>query len=142
MLPTAAEEAFNAAHQGDECIDPCGGRWAVWPGEPIYDESRDRVLVFYSLIYAEPGDFNFRSVGQGIATWEGLDRSPERQTVDAEQERPTLLFDEDEPAFGLGPQIIGDVLHAFACLDEGLSRPCILGRRSMVGGCRRRCDPI
>ena len=41
--PTADEAAFNAAHRGDDCAQkPCGARFAVWPGQPVWDEARAR----------------------------------------------------------------------------------------------------
>lgn len=130
VAPTPDEAAFNEAHRGDPCAEePCGARWAAWPGEPVYDAARDRALVFYGLIYGEPGDFNFRGVGQSIAIWNGLDEQPERPEVSPGAEHPTLLFGEGEPEYGLGATILDDALHCFACGgDGGFERPCTLAR--------------
>lgn len=45
----------------------------VWPGPPIWDAARGRALIFYGLIYGEPGPFNFRGVGESIAVWRDFD---------------------------------------------------------------------
>ncbi|WP_437898499.1 DUF4185 domain-containing protein [Sorangium sp. So ce124] len=128
IAPTADEQAFNDAHAGDDCAEaPCGARWAVWPGAPVFDAARDRALIPYGLIYAEPGDFNFRGVGQSFAIWEGLDEAPERPIVDASAEHPDLLFGEGEPGWGAALVAHGDDLYTFAC-DGSLSKPCRLAR--------------
>jgi hypothetical protein len=128
VAPTPEEADFNAAHRGDACQEPCGARWAVWPGEPVFDEARSRALVFYGLIYAEPGDFNFHGVGESIAIWSSLDEAPARPEVTPGAEHPTLLFSEGEPAYGLGATILDDALHSFACGGEGFDSPCTLAR--------------
>ena len=128
LAPTPEEAAFNAAHRGDGCQDPCGARWAVWPGTPVFDAARDRALLFYGLIYAEPGDFNFRGVGQSLAVWERFEDPPIRPILTPEAEHPTLLFIEGEPDFGNGAAVIGEELYAFACPGDGLEFDCILAK--------------
>ncbi len=114
--PTDDEAAFNAAHAGDPCaVMPCNARWAVWAGAPIWDEAHARGIVLYQLIYAEPGSFNFHSVGGSVAFWSSFDAVPERPVVDAAAEHPTLVFGEGEPAPTGGGQIVGDELWAFSC---------------------------
>ncbi len=124
--PTAEEEDFNRAHRGEDCTEPCGARFAVWPGEPIWDAARDRALVFYGLIYAEPGPFNFHGLGESIAVWSSFDSAPERQLARPDAEHPTLLWTEGEDAPGIGALISGDDLYAFACRERSFARPCIL----------------
>jgi hypothetical protein len=128
--PTVEEEAFNKAHRGDPCEEqPCGARWAAWPGPPVFDEARDRALIVYGLIYAEPGDFNFHGVGQAIAVWSGFDSIPERPAIEPTQEHPTMLFLENEPGYGQGPVIKDDALYSFACTSrDAFSPPCSLAR--------------
>lgn len=129
VAPTPEEAAFNAAHAGDPCAEePCGARWAPWPGEPIYDAARDRALVFYGLIYAEPGDFAFRGVGQSVALWGGLDELPERPVVDRDAEHPTLLFGEGEPGWGAAATVVDDDLYSLACDGSGFGDPCRMAR--------------
>jgi hypothetical protein len=128
IAPTAEEQAFNDAHAGDDCAEkPCGARWAVWPGPPVFDAARNRALIPYGLVYAEPGDFNFHGVGQSFAMWDNLDDAPVRPIVDASHEHPDLVFHEGEPGWGIAPVIQGDDLFVFAC-DGGLSKPCQLAR--------------
>ncbi|HEV8247261.1 MAG TPA: DUF4185 domain-containing protein [Polyangiaceae bacterium] len=127
IAPTEEEAAFNRAHRGDDCAEqPCGARWAVWPGEPIWDAARARALVFYGLIYAEPGAFNFHGVGQSIAVWTSFDSPPERPLVAPNSLQPTLIWGENEDAPGIGGQIVGDEIFSFACGHEDFSNPCRL----------------
>jgi hypothetical protein len=131
IAPTADEAKFNADHRGDACaVAPCGARWAVWPGPPIWDAERNRALIFYGLIHAEPGDFNFQGVGQSIAVWDAFDADPARPELAPGTDHPTILFGEDEPGWGTAAVIDGDQLYAFACdSDEsGLAPPCYLAR--------------
>jgi hypothetical protein len=52
---TAAEQTFNSAHQGNPCQQtPCGARWALWPATMVADPTRNRALVFYQLVSAQP----------------------------------------------------------------------------------------
>ncbi|MEZ4294687.1 MAG: hypothetical protein R3B70_06900 [Polyangiaceae bacterium] len=128
LAPTADEAAFNAEHAGDDCeVTPCRARFGVWPSEPVWDEERNRALVFYGLIYSEPGDFNFSGVGTSIAVWSGPDEAPERPEVRPGEEHPTLMWKADERApEGSGSFVSGSDLCAFQCRQEGLSRPCVL----------------
>ncbi len=65
--------------EGEDCKEkPCGARYVVWPGNMLFDEANNRVLVFYNLIYAEPGDFNFEGIGSSIAVWNDPDERPVR----------------------------------------------------------------
>jgi hypothetical protein len=76
LLPyTAAEQAFNDSHSGVDCLSPCGARYALWPGLVIADPKRDRSIVFYQKVYAEPGEFNFSNVGYSLALDNLLDPS-------------------------------------------------------------------
>ena len=131
--PSPTELAFNMAHWSDEdgeCDEqPCGARWAVWPSEPIWDEANQRALVFYGLIYAEPGNFNFEGVGASIAVWTDPDGQPERPIIDPDAEHPDLLWTAGEPTWGSGGNIIDGWLHAFACDgDDGWGHDCRLAR--------------
>ncbi len=129
FLPqTEVEAEFNTLHDSDDCQEePCGARWALWPGAIVEDPARERALVFYSKIYAEPGAWNFESVGSGIATWGDTDQEPERPEVDAGHEHPTLLWHDPELAFGAAALVEGDFLYAFAC-EGDWQKPCKLGR--------------
>lgn len=132
FLPRSLDEQlFNQAHEADEegsCREqPCGARWALWPGAIVEDAARDRALVFYSKIYGESGEWNFESVGSGIATWGGLDLEPERHEVDSDHEHPTLLWHDPERALGSAALVEGETLYAFGC-EGSWSKSCLLGR--------------
>ena len=121
MPPTAEEASFNDAHWDDgDCEEPCGARWAVWPGSPVWDAERSRALVFYGLIYAEPGDFNFEGVGSSVAIWDGPEGEPQRT--------PELLWGPDDGEWGNAAAIVADHVYTFSCPQDGLGRPCALGR--------------
>jgi hypothetical protein len=116
IAPTADETDYNTAHYGCPCKEhPCGARWAAWPGPPLWDALHGQALIFYGLVHAEPGNFNFYGVGQSIAVWKDWSASPERPVVSPGSAHPTLLFGENDPAWGSGALIEGDELYAFAC---------------------------
>jgi hypothetical protein len=74
---TPAEQAFNNAHQGNPCQQqPCGARWGLWPGAMIADTARNRALIFYQLVSAQPGNFNFHAVGYSVASWQNFTDLP------------------------------------------------------------------
>jgi hypothetical protein len=126
---TEEEAAFDRAHRGDPCMtSPCGARWAVWPGSAVFDAPRGRALIWYGLVYAEPGSFNFHGVGQSLAVWSDFASLPDRPVVSPGATHPTLLFAQDEPGFGTAAAIDGDFFYSFACDSSGLKRPCTLAR--------------
>lgn len=127
--PTEDEETFNVAHRGDNCAEPpCNARFGAWPGQPVFDEKNQRGIIPYGLIYAEPGDFNFRGVGYGFALWNDFGSAPERPVVAEGTKHPTLLFGENEPNYGVAPAIRDEQLYSFACYGDGFSKPCTLAR--------------
>jgi hypothetical protein len=128
---TAAEQAFNAAHQGNPCQQqPCGARWALWPGPVVADTARNRALVFYQLVMAQPGNFNFVAVGYSVAIWQNFADPPQRPTINPTADHPDLLFGQNEPNFGVAAFADGDTdtLYAYACNGSNLDVPCVLGR--------------
>lgn len=130
FFPETAEEAvFNEAHKGDDCEDPCGARRILWPMDAVYDAERDRVLVFYDKIYGEPGEWNFYSIGYGVAVWEAFDEPPSRPEVAPGTEEPTLLFTSEGDNFGAAALAVDDWLYAYACASQGgFGKPCRVGR--------------
>lgn len=126
---TPEEDEFNRVHAGDPCqVEPCGARWAMWPGASVYDEPRDRVVTFYGKISAVPGNFNFHSVGQGVATWTGIGAPVERPIVRPAADEPTLLFDSSLPPYGGAAWLDGATLYAWGCLLDGTKKPCRVAR--------------
>ncbi len=126
---TAAEQAFNTSHDGNPCQQqPCGARWALWPGPVVEDTARNRALVFYQLVMAQPGAFNFAAVGYSVAIWEDFAGQPQRPTINPTADHPDLLFGQNDPSFGAAAFADGDTLYAYACNGSNLSVPCVVGR--------------
>ena len=129
LAPTETELAFNLDHYGDDCaVEPCGARYAVWPGAPVWDDEHQRALVLYGLIYAEPGDMNFEGVGTSVAVWSDPDAEPERPEVGVVDGHPDLMWDATGPAFGPGALIHEGHFYAFSCESRWLAHRCVLGR--------------
>jgi len=125
LAETSAERAFNRAHAPDGCREkPCGARWALWPMGLVSDPDRARELVFYAKIYAEPGDLNFRWVGNAIAVWNDVDRAPTR--IEASSR---MMFAEPAQGYGNTSVVVGDDLYVYGCgSGEGLKKPCRVAR--------------
>lgn len=133
MPQTADEQAFNDLHFIDGCTtEPCGARWATWPGSPVYDAARRRTLIFYGLIYAEPGEFNFESIGNSIAEWRDGEVRPRRPEFRPGTDHPTLLWSGEISAFGSAALAVDDMLYAYSCQTGGLSKECMLGRVALA----------
>ncbi len=126
---SATEQAFNAAHSGSPCQEqPCGARWALWPGAMVADPARNRALVFYQLVSAQPGNFNFQTVGYSVATWQNFADLPQRPTINPAAEHPDQLFSQNQPSFGSAALVDGDTLYSYGCYNSLLSVACVLGR--------------
>lgn len=136
ILPeTPAEQAFNAAHYGSNCQrQPCGARWALWPASVIVDPASGRALIFYMLVYALPGSFNFQAIGNSVATWQSMNSQPQRPTISLPvvPDHPDILFGQNEPSFGSASLINGGVLYVYGCglPSSGSEKGCRLGRVS------------
>ncbi len=131
FFPETDDEAtFNAAHKGDDCEDPCGARKVLWPMDPVYDAERDRMLVFYVKIYGEPGEWNFYSMGFGVAVWEDPDQPPTRPEVAPGTDEPTLLFTDEAHGFGAAALAVDDWLYTYACEPASgvWGKPCRVAR--------------
>jgi hypothetical protein len=119
VLPeTAAEQAFNAAHNVNNCQQqPCGARWALWPASIVVDPATGQALVFYGLVYAVPGSFNFSQIGSSVATWQNLEATPQRPTLNPPvvADHPDLLFNANEPTFGSASLISAGMLYVYGC---------------------------
>ena len=61
LQETPAEQAYDQAHSGNPCQQqPCGARWALWPSAVVTDPVSNQALVFYGVVNAKPGNFNFQ----------------------------------------------------------------------------------
>jgi len=126
---TPEEHAFNRDHQAENCsIEPCGARWALWPGAVISDDVDNRLLLFFKKVLVKPGVLNFQTAGHGMAVWRRFDEPPERIRYDQEEKWPELMFGENEPAFGSAAIVMHSVAYVFGCNLEGDSKPCRLAR--------------
>ena len=134
ILPeTAAEQEFNQLHNVNNCqAQPCGARWALWPSSIVVNPANGSALIFYSVISAQPGAFNFQSIGNSVATWQNLQSQPVRlvQNPAIVAGHPDVMFPANQPEFGDASFISNGVLYAYGCgipANNG-DRGCRLGR--------------
>ena len=128
FFPVTADEAdFNQRHAGDPCQEaPCGARRVLWPG-PLVPLEDGRALAFYLKIHGEPGEWNFSSLGCGVALWDGTDAPPTRPEVRPGHAEPTLLWPADAEFCPSAALLEGDHLYAWSCI-ENPGKPCHLAR--------------
>jgi len=118
LVETAEEYAFNQAHNGNPCqVQPCGARWALWPSSIVTDLNSNAALVFYMVVYAQPGAFNFQGIGVSVAVWQDFNQQPERPNFNTPivANHPDLLFNKNEPAFGSASFIRDGALYIYGC---------------------------
>ncbi|HXY78650.1 MAG TPA: DUF4185 domain-containing protein [Candidatus Acidoferrales bacterium] len=119
ILPeTAAEYAFNQAHNGNPCqTQPCGARWALWPSTVVSDTANNRALVFYGVVYALPGSFNFQGLGSSVAVWQDFNQQPQRPRFNPAvvAGHSDLMFNQNEPGFGTAAFISAGTLYIYGC---------------------------
>ena len=134
ILPESpAEQAYNQAHNGNVCQEqPCGARWALWPTSMVVDAPSNQAFIFYMLVSARPGDFNFQSVGSSVATWSNFQKSPQRPDFNPPivSGHSDLMFSQSEPGFGTAALISNGLLYAYGCQvpNDGADKRCRLGR--------------
>jgi hypothetical protein len=134
ILPeSAAEQAFNAAHNGNPCQQqPCGARWALWPSAMVADNAANRALIFYMVVSAKPGSFNFQGIGNSVASWQNFQDQPQRPPLNPPvvADHPDLLFKEDEPNFGTTAFIQSGTLFVYGCGTpiNGADKGCRLAK--------------
>jgi hypothetical protein len=118
LVETPAEYAFNQAHTGNPCqVQPCGARWALWPSSMVTDAVRNQALVFYMLVSALPGNFNFQTVGNSVALWQNFSQQPQRPSFNPPfvANHPDLMFAQDEPNFGTASLLVSGTLYIYGC---------------------------
>jgi len=114
-LPLTNEDAaFNAAHSGEKCVEPCGAGWLLEPGAVVADGERDRLLVFYERVFRHGGNHNER-VGASLAAWRRPGPSSERPTVRPEADSPRIHFGPEEPGWGSAALTVADHMYVYAC---------------------------
>jgi hypothetical protein len=129
VLPlTPVEQAFNQLHNVNNCqAQPCGARWALWTGTMVVNPADNSALIFYMLVSARPGNFNFQGVGNSVAVWHNIQQLPQRPALNPPivADHPDLLFTQNEPAFGSAAFISNGMLYAYGCDYNG---GCRLGK--------------
>lgn len=118
LVESPAEFAFNQAHNGNPCqTQPCGARWALWPAAIVADPSSGNAYVFYGVVYALPGAFNFQGLGSSVAVWQDFSQQPVRPTINPPivADHPDLMFTQNEPAFGSAAFISNGTLYIYGC---------------------------
>ncbi|MGA8230515.1 MAG: DUF4185 domain-containing protein [Candidatus Acidiferrales bacterium] len=129
ILPlTSAEQAFNQAHNVNNCqAQPCGARWALWPSSIVVNPANNSALIFYMVVSARPGNFNFQGIGNSVAVWQNIQQQPVRPTLNPPivSGHPDLLFTQNEPGFGSASFVGNGTLYAYGC-DYGSG--CKLGK--------------
>lgn len=129
ILPeTPVEQAFNQAHNINNCqAQPCGARWALWPMSITVNPSDNTALIFYTVVSAQPGAFNFQGIGTSVAIWQNIQQQPQRPTLNPPivPDHPDLLFTQNEPGFGSASLVSNGTLYAYGCDYNG---GCKLGR--------------
>lgn len=134
ILPeTAAEGAFNAGHSGNPCtVQPCEQRWALWPSSIVTDPASNHALVFYMVVQAAPGSFNFQGLGSSVAVWQDFHQQPQRPTFNPAPvpDHSDLMFNETEPSFGTAAFVNGGTLYIYGCgsPSNGADKGCRLAR--------------
>ncbi len=135
ILPESPQElAYDRAHSGNPCQEqPCGARWALWPSAIVADPTGAPALIFYMLVSAAPGDFNFQALGNSVAIWQNFQGEPQRPTINPPvvAGHPDLLFNQSEPNFGSTAFLNGDTLYIYGCGTPATTdKQCRLGRVS------------
>ena len=134
ILPeTPAEQAFNQAHNVNNCqAQPCGARWALWPGAIVVNPADNTALIFYTVVSAQPGAFNFQGIGTSVATWQSLQSLPQRPTLNPPivANHPDLMFTQNEPGFGSAAFVSNGTLYVYGCgiATNGADKGCRLGK--------------
>lgn len=134
ILPeTPAEQAFNQAHNVNNCQQqPCGARWALWPSSIVVNPADGGALIFYMVVSAQPGNFNFQGIGTSVATWPDIQQEPQRPTLNPPivSDHPDLMFTENEPEFGTAAFLRDGALYVYGCgvLTDGFDTGCRLAK--------------
>jgi hypothetical protein len=127
-LPLAKDDQiFNDAHNGVNCIEPCGVGWTLAPGAVVADPERDRLLVFYRRMLKRGDGEKDNRVGASLTAWTRDSLMPDRPVLRSDMHVPTIHFGPDEPEWGSAALVVGAWMYAYACEDQGGSS-CLLAR--------------
>jgi uncharacterized protein DUF4185 len=127
------EHNYNYAHDKNHCTEePCGAEFAMWPGQPVPDPARNRVLIFYYELWRIPGKAGWTTVGSGIAVADSNGKVT-RPIENPGSRTPTLMWGPDEVAYGSGAIVVKDTLYSYGCIPGFLVMNCRLARVSLSG---------
>jgi len=119
ILPeTPAEQAYNQAHNVNQCEEqPCGARWALWPSSIVVNPANNSALIFYMVVMAQPGAFNFQGIGTSVATWQNIQQQPQRLALNPPivSGHRDLMFTENDPEFGTAAFVRDGTLYVYGC---------------------------
>lgn len=122
LQETAAEQAYDQAHSGNSCQQqPCGARWALWPAAIVVDPASNQAIVFYMVVNARPGAFNFQGYGSSVAIWQNFQQLPRRPAFNPplDPNHPDLIFGQSDPSFGSAAFINNGTLYVYGCHTPG-----------------------
>ena len=133
LQETPAEQSYNQAHNGNPCqVQPCGARWALWPASLAVDPASNQAFVFYMVVYAQPGAFNFQGYGTSVAVWPAFQSLPQRPTLSPPivADHPDLMFGQSDPSFGTSAFVSNGTLYVYGCqiTNDGADEGCRLGK--------------
>jgi serine/threonine protein kinase len=129
LLPLTKEDrAFNDAHSGENCVEPCGVAWGLTPGAVVADTERDRLLVFYRRMLRRGPSQKDDRVSASLAVWTVESLMFDWPAVRPETEIPTVRFGPDEPAWGAAALALAGQMYVYACENKDLNWPCRLAR--------------
>ncbi len=136
LIPLNAEELeYNSVHGLENCVEePCGVRWAIWPGVIIPHPDESVAYVFYHKFHVGTGVLNFTHVGHSIAVWENFDQPAQRPEFNLFEDYPTLFFSSTDTLLGDGfgsAAVNSDgFFYIFGCefTETSNTSPCLLAR--------------
>lgn len=127
LPPTHEDAAFNAAHNGENCVEPCGVAWGRAPGAVVADAERDRLLVFSQRILRRTSGRDEKA-GASLAVWTRASLMSDRPDVRPEADTPVIDFGPGEPPWGSAALVMDGQMYAYACEAQELWSSCRLAR--------------
>jgi hypothetical protein len=104
----------------------------LWPASIVTDPATGNALIFYGVVSAQPGDFNFQGVGGSVATWSSLTAQPVRPVLASpiDPNHPDLIWGQNDPNFGSAALISSGTLYVFGCgtQSSGTDKGCRLAK--------------
>lgn len=143
-LPFSPGETWiNAANDPARCGQPgvgeCGQQFAVWPGPPVADPARNRVLFFFDAIRRGGSISGFDGWSRGIVVWNRTTNTftrPETGPVPggAAWDRWAMFgAGSGDVAYGNAPVVVNGVLYSLGCVPAAFfSRDCSMAKVSLA----------